>query len=88
MRLGEARVFWVCVLLLTAAYGGALAFCLLFAPAPARAPLAAAHAGLAALLWRGALRVDTTRKKDLVDFYMFVWALFYGEYLLVPFLGA
>jgi homogentisate phytyltransferase/homogentisate geranylgeranyltransferase len=28
--------------------------------------------------------VDPGRKGDLVDYYMFVWKLFYAEYLLIP----
>lgn len=31
--------------------------------------------------------VDTREKSQLVDYYMFVWKLFYAEYLLIPLFG-
>eukprot|EP01018_Ginkgo_biloba_P033223 Gb_05531 [translate_table: standard] len=44
------------------------------------------HAVLATLLWRRAGSVDIKSKVAFASFYMFVWRLFYAEYLLIPFL--
>lgn len=97
VRYGERRVFWACVALLLALYAGGVAFGLTAPPPPPGAPawlaparralVAGGHAALGALLvWR-AKRVDTARHGDITAFYMFVWALLYSEYLLVPFMA-
>jgi len=39
---------------------------------------------MAALLWRRAGEVDTSSSDSMYGLYMFVWKLFYAEYLLVP----
>lgn len=88
VRLGEGAVFKVCVGMLAAAYAWAVGFSLLLAHTPlARGALVAGHAALAGALLARARRVDTRVKQQLVDFYMFVWKLFYAEYLLIPLFG-
>ncbi len=46
-----------------------------------------AHAGLGALLLWRAKRTDLTRSSAIYSCYMFLWKLFYAEYLLIPLLG-
>ncbi|EFJ42181.1 hypothetical protein VOLCADRAFT_45120, partial [Volvox carteri f. nagariensis] len=85
VRLGEGSVFRICVGMLTAAYCWAMGISLaLPASTAAKAALFAGHGLLAALLLGRARFVDTRRKEDLTDYYMFVWRLFYAEYLLIP----
>jgi homogentisate phytyltransferase/homogentisate geranylgeranyltransferase len=88
VRLGPSHVFWACILLLEAAYAGAVGLAL-FASSPGwrSATAAAAHAALGAvLLWR-ARRTDLGSSKSIYDCYMDVWKLFYLEYLLLPLLA-
>lgn len=86
MRLGSARVLRGCVWALQATYAAAALFAALVSTAGplSRAGLAVSHAALAALLHRRARDVDVASPASMYDMYMFVWKLFYAEYLLVP----
>uniref|UniRef100_A0A0D3GJH5 Uncharacterized protein n=1 Tax=Oryza barthii TaxID=65489 RepID=A0A0D3GJH5_9ORYZ len=42
------------------------------------------HAILAAILWNRSRSIDLTSKTAITSFYMFIWKLFYAEYLLIP----
>ncbi|KAF5456336.1 hypothetical protein F2P56_025831 [Juglans regia] len=42
------------------------------------------HAILASTLWNRAKSVDLSSKAAITSFYMFIWKLFYAEYLLIP----
>nr|AEZ53107.1 aromatic prenyltransferase [Epimedium acuminatum] len=84
VRLGQKRVFWICVYLLEMAYGVAV---LVGAASPS--PLSKlvtvlGHVVLASILWLNAKSVDLTNKTAITSFYMFIWKLFYAEYLLIP----
>uniref|UniRef100_A0A0D9WSU0 Uncharacterized protein n=1 Tax=Leersia perrieri TaxID=77586 RepID=A0A0D9WSU0_9ORYZ len=46
----------------------------------------AGHAILAAILWNRSRSLDLTSKTAITSFYMFIWKLFYAEYLLIPLL--
>lgn len=88
MRLGEGSVFRICVGMLTAAYGWAMAASLVLPGSiPARAALFVGHGLMAAALLNRARHVDTGLKSHLTEYYMFVWKLFYAEYLLIPLFG-
>ncbi|KAK7329771.1 hypothetical protein VNO77_23950 [Canavalia gladiata] len=85
VRLGQKRVFWTCVFLLEIAYGVAL---LVGAASPclwSKLITGLGHAVLASLLWYHAKSVDLKSKASITSFYMFIWKLFYAEYLLIPF---
>ncbi|KAG6472314.1 hypothetical protein ZIOFF_069774 [Zingiber officinale] len=118
VRLGQQRVFWICVYLLQVAYSvaimiGATSSCLwskiitvggrfnlllfgsplfsplffLFKPQDDKILLALqilGHAVLALILWSRASSLDLTSKAAITSFYMFIWKLFYAEYLLIP----
>jgi homogentisate phytyltransferase / homogentisate geranylgeranyltransferase len=43
-----------------------------------------AHAGMGALLFWRARQTDLQSSKSIYACYMFVWKLFYAEYLLLP----
>jgi homogentisate phytyltransferase/homogentisate geranylgeranyltransferase len=85
VRAGVERVFWVCVGILAAAYAGGIAFGLSSADVCSRVVVAAGHAAFAGLLLWRARQVDLQQTDELVDYYMFIWKLFYAEYLLIPF---
>ncbi|XP_061361734.1 homogentisate phytyltransferase 1, chloroplastic [Gastrolobium bilobum] len=84
VRLGQKRVFWICVSLLEMAYGIAL---LVGAASPclwSKIVAGLGHAVLASVLWYRAKSVDLRSKASITSFYMFIWKLFYAEYLLIP----
>ncbi|CAL0330342.1 unnamed protein product [Lupinus luteus] len=84
VRLGQKKVFWICVLLLEIAYGVAL---LMGAASPflwSKIVTVLGHAVLALVLWYRAKSVDLKSKASITSFYMFIWKLFYAEYLLIP----
>eukprot|EP00898_Chlorokybus_atmophyticus_P006624 jgi/Chlat1/6963/Chrsp52S06618 len=85
VQIGADKVFWICVGLLLAAYGAAVIFGLCSPQPWSAGVLVAAHIGLGALLWSRAKKVDVRSKAALTDFYMFIWKLFYAEYLILPF---
>jgi len=97
VRFGERRVFWACVGLLWALYAAGFVFGLTAPPPPAGAPawqgwvskgvVAVGHAFLGGLLLRRAREVDTSKHEHITSFYMFIWALLYSEYILVPFMA-
>lgn len=88
VRLGPSQVYWACILLLEAAYAGAVGLAL-FASSPGwrSATAAAAHFALGVLLLWRARRTDLGSSKSIYDCYMDVWKLFYLEYLLLPLLA-
>eukprot|EP00887_Chlorella_sp_A99_P008147 scaffold12.g8147.t1 len=84
VRLGPRRVFWVCIALLELAYALAIGAGLGASRAWACGAAVGAHAALGvALAWRAA-RTDLTSSRSIYKCYMFVWALFYAEYMLLP----
>ncbi|GFR42837.1 hypothetical protein Agub_g3795 [Astrephomene gubernaculifera] len=91
VRLGEGAVFRLCVQLLSCCYGWAMLAALslpgLAAGGAARAALFGGHAVLCGLLLARARSVDVGSPAALTSYYMFVWKLFYAEYLLIPLFG-
>lgn len=88
-RLGVARVAGLGIGLLALNYVGAMTAAVLQPATFFRPRFAiAAHAVLGACLaWLGArLRASAYSKTGVTDFYRGVWALFYAEYVLLPFL--
>ncbi|KAL7598409.1 homogentisate phytyltransferase 1, chloroplastic [Lactuca sativa] len=84
VRLGQKRVFWICILLLEVAYGVAI---LVGASSPflwSRYITVMGHAILGLMLWGRAKSTDLESKSAITSFYMFIWQLFYAEYLLIP----
>ncbi|CAN0911144.1 Homogentisate phytyltransferase 1, chloroplastic [Linum grandiflorum] len=78
------KVFWTCIALLEIAYGIAM---LVGAASPfvwSKCITVVGHTILAFVLWNRAKSVDLTSKAAITSCYMFVWKLFYAEYLLIP----
>ncbi|XP_042483053.1 probable homogentisate phytyltransferase 1, chloroplastic isoform X4 [Macadamia integrifolia] len=84
VRLGQKRVFWICIYLLEMAYvvavfvGAASSFLW------SKLLTVLGHVILASILWSRAKSLDLSSKAAITSFYMFIWKLFYVEYLLIP----
>lgn len=87
VRLGVPRVFNICRALMLVAYGGAVVFGLCATTNVTSCLVTVAlHASLAAIMWMKSQKVDLQDSKALYAFYMFIWKLFYAEYLVLPLL--
>jgi len=84
VRLGQKKVFWICVGLLEMAYSVAILMGATSTSLWSKTATIAGHSILAAILWSRARSVDLTSKAAITSFYMFIWKLFYAEYLLIP----
>ncbi|KAF5456335.1 hypothetical protein F2P56_025831 [Juglans regia] len=84
VRLGQKRVFWICIVLLEMAYGVALLMGVASCSFWSKLITVLGHAILASTLWNRAKSVDLSSKAAITSFYMFIWKLFYAEYLLIP----
>ncbi|KAB2604831.1 homogentisate phytyltransferase 1 [Pyrus ussuriensis x Pyrus communis] len=81
---GEKRVFWICILLLEMAYSVAVLVEASSGFMLSKCVTVLGHTILAVVLWNRAKSVDLNSKAAITSFYMFVWKLFYAEYLLIP----
>ncbi|KAJ4828171.1 hypoxanthine-guanine phosphoribosyltransferase [Turnera subulata] len=84
VRLGQKKVFWICIALLEIAYGVAISVGAASAYNWSKYITVLGHAILGAILWMRARSVDLQNKAEITSCYMFIWQLFYAEYLLVP----
>ncbi|XP_027360401.1 probable homogentisate phytyltransferase 1, chloroplastic isoform X2 [Abrus precatorius] len=84
VRLGQKRVFWICVSLLEMTYGVALLVGVTSSCLWSKMITGMGHALLASVLWFHAKSVDLKSKSAITSFYMFIWKLFYAEYFLIP----
>ncbi|KAL3695922.1 hypothetical protein R1sor_009998 [Riccia sorocarpa] len=85
VRAGHKKIFWLCVWLIQAAYAVAMGVGVTNPFIWGKASMILGHAGLAAILWKRANSVDLKSKTAITSFYMFIWQLFYAEYLILPF---
>ncbi|KAL2340281.1 hypothetical protein Fmac_008221 [Flemingia macrophylla] len=84
VRLGQKRVFWICVSLLEMAYGVSLFMGASFCCFWSKMITGLGHCLLASILWYHANSVDLKSKAAITSFYMFIWKLFYAEYFIIP----
>ncbi|XP_068333134.1 homogentisate phytyltransferase 1, chloroplastic-like [Pyrus communis] len=84
VRMGQKRVFWICISLLEMAYGVAVLVGASSGFMLSKCITVLGHAILASVLWNRAKSVDLNSKAAITSFYMFIWKLFYAEYLLIP----
>ncbi|ONI27372.1 hypothetical protein PRUPE_1G082500 [Prunus persica] len=84
VRLGQKRVFWICISLLEMAYSVAVLVGASSSFLMSKCITVLGHAILASILWNRAKSVDLNSKAAITTFYMFIWKLFYAEYLLIP----
>ncbi|XP_065851142.1 homogentisate phytyltransferase 1, chloroplastic [Euphorbia lathyris] len=84
VRLGQERVFWTCISLLEIAYAVAIFVGAASSCTWSKCVTVLGHVILASLLWVRAKSVDLKSKAAITSCYMFIWKLFYAEYLLIP----
>ncbi|KAG9456347.1 hypothetical protein H6P81_000855 [Aristolochia fimbriata] len=84
VRLGQKRVFWTCIYLLEMAYTVAVMMGLASSCIWSKVATVLGHIILAGILWTRAQSIDLKSKAAITSFYMFIWQLFYAEYLLIP----
>ena len=84
VRFGVQRVFHSCVWMLHAAYACALGFVLLTTSGVTRLALLGLQGAMPWLLQRRVQETDLQNHASIVGAYMFVWKLFYAQYLLFP----
>ncbi|KGN61152.1 homogentisate phytyltransferase 1, chloroplastic isoform X1 [Cucumis sativus] len=85
VRLGQERVFWSCISLLEVAYTSAVLMGVASSSPWSKWLTVLGHVTLGSILWIRAKSVDLKSKAAITSFYMFIWKLFYAEYLLIPF---
>ncbi|XP_059659134.1 homogentisate phytyltransferase 1, chloroplastic-like [Cornus florida] len=85
VSLGQERVFWLCITMLLMAYGAAMVIGASSSFLANKLVTVLGHCALASLLLFRARSVDLASKASVTSFYMFIWKLFYAEYLLIPF---
>lgn len=86
VRVGQKKVYWFCVSILLASYAAATAVSFSSTVMWSKVLSVATHAAAAFALWRVASSADLSKQDDLTSVYMFVWKLFYAEYLFLPLL--
>ncbi|KAK9830076.1 hypothetical protein WJX72_009619 [[Myrmecia] bisecta] len=84
VRVGVKPVFWTCIALLELAYAGAIGVGLTSHVWWSRIAMVASHGLMGVLLFLRAGNVDLKDSKAIYKCYMYVWKLFYAEYLLIP----
>ncbi|WOL05558.1 homogentisate geranylgeranyltransferase [Canna indica] len=85
VSLGQEKVFWLCIKLLSTAYAAAI---MVGASSPNKYKgtlTMLGHGFLASILWIRAKSINIENKESVTAFYMFIWKLFYAEYFLIPF---
>ncbi|GMH35210.1 hypothetical protein BSKO_03078 [Bryopsis sp. KO-2023] len=86
VRMGEQKVFWICIWMLTAMYAGAIGMGLTSKVVWSRIAFPCTQALMIGILWKRAREMKSAQKQDFVGFYMFIWQLFYSEYFCIPLL--
>jgi homogentisate phytyltransferase / homogentisate geranylgeranyltransferase len=87
VRFGVERIFWVCIWMLYAAYSSAIAYIGVTMSGVERIALMASQVAMIALLRQRALETNLASHPSIVATYMFIWKLFYAQYLLFPMLA-
>ncbi|TVU08323.1 hypothetical protein EJB05_41723 [Eragrostis curvula] len=85
VRLGQQRVYRLCVNILMTAYGAAILVGASSSNLYPKIVVVLGHGLLAFALWQRARKFDIADKACITPFYMFIWKLFYAEYFLIPF---
>jgi len=83
IKLGEKRMYWICIWILEIAY---VAAALVGATSPiswSKYVTVISHLAMGALLWIRAKSVDLKNMEAVQSMYMFLWQLFYAEYGLI-----
>ncbi|KAF3452769.1 hypothetical protein FNV43_RR03202 [Rhamnella rubrinervis] len=79
VRLGQKRVFWICISLLLMAYGVAILVGASSGFLWSKSITVLGHTILSLILWNQANSVDLNSKAAITSFYMFIWKAQYNE---------
>ncbi|CAL5048950.1 unnamed protein product [Urochloa decumbens] len=85
VRLGQHRVYILCINMLLTAYTAAILVGASSTNMYRKIAIVFGHGLLAFVLWQRAQQFDVTNNTCITQFYMFIWKLFYAEYFLIPF---
>ncbi|OWM86996.1 hypothetical protein CDL15_Pgr016033 [Punica granatum] len=77
VRLGQKRVFWICILLLQMAYAVSILVGSMSSYLWSKVITVSGHAVLASILWARAKSIDFRSKAAITSFYMFIWKVAY-----------
>ncbi|QCE04288.1 homogenitisate phytyltransferase [Vigna unguiculata] len=83
-RLGQKKVFWICVSILESAFGVAILAGLSSSLLWVKLATGLGHAVLGSILWYQAKFVDLSDKGSIRSYYMLIWKLLYVAYFLMP----
>lgn len=81
IRLGANTVFRLGLAVLTLLFAGLIGVAVLELPEVNGYLLGGLNGGFLLLLWRYALRTDPSHKPAMTRFYLFIWGLFFSEYI-------
>ncbi|KAL9409719.1 hypothetical protein AB3S75_048023 [Citrus x aurantiifolia] len=84
--LGKEKVFSIAVNMMLMAYGGAVLVGAFSPSVICKLVTMIGHSALAFVLWRQAKTIDLSDNKSVQSFYLFIWELYYVEFLFVHFL--
>lgn len=82
-RLGPRRVLDLGRAVLSSCYAIPILFAAVQLPAAGALFLLLSHAAIIALFWAVSARVDVARNQSIAGFYMFLWGLFYAEFVVL-----
>ncbi len=83
VKLGAKRAFNLGRLILTLGYVGVMAVAVSQLPHPDGVLLLVAQMVALALFWLVSWRVDPRQKSSIAHFYLFIWLLFYSQYIIL-----
>ncbi|KAH9646926.1 homogentisate geranylgeranyltransferase [Citrus sinensis] len=84
--LGKEKVFSIAVNMMLTAHGGAVLVGAFSPSVLCKLVTMIGHSALAFVLWRQAKTIDLSDNKSVQSFYLFIWKLYYVEFLFVHFL--
>ncbi|KAJ0880830.1 putative homogentisate phytyltransferase [Helianthus annuus] len=83
-QIGPERMFWSCIWLLGMAYGVSIFVGATSSSTWSRYATILGHLATVLALWTRAKSVDLKNMASISSMYLFLWKLFYVEYLLLP----
>ena len=83
VRFGPERVFKAGRLILTVFYLVPIVFSIMLLSDLSGFVLLTSHLIIVGVFWRRSLSVDISNPAEVTRFYMFLWSLFYVEYILL-----
>jgi homogentisate phytyltransferase/homogentisate geranylgeranyltransferase len=84
IRLGAHKTLLLCRILLTLSYAGSIIAVLPGVEGVRLPALALAHAVAVAAVWIASARLDSNDPRAVYRYYMFIWKLFYCEFVAFP----